>query len=388
MTAAQETLPGRRRRMFKFAQHGKSGAWVSELLPHTAKVADDLCFVKSLHTEAINHDPAITFFQTGRPARRPAEHRGVARLRPGQREPGPAGVRRPDLAGHAATRPTSRSTTGSGAAASCRRKYQGVKFRAQGDPVLYLVEPRRASTPRPAGSMLDDLAELNQLQARREPATRRSPTRIAQYEMAFRMQTSVPGADRPVEGAGGDVRAVRPGRRRRRARSPRTACWPGGWPSAACGSSSSSTAAGTSTRNLPKQIDGQCRDTDQRVGGAGHRPEAARPARRHARRLGRRVRPDGLLPGQADGRRLRPRPSPALLHHLDGRRRRQAGHHATARRTTSATTSSSDPVHVHDLHATILHCLGIDHTKLTFKFQGRDYRLTDVHGEVVKGVLA
>ena len=78
---------------FKFEQHGKSGAWVSELLPHTAKIADELCFIKSMHTEAINHDPAVTFMQTGSQIRRPAQHRGVAQLRPGERERQPAGVR-------------------------------------------------------------------------------------------------------------------------------------------------------------------------------------------------------------------------------------------------------------------------------------------------------
>ena len=107
--------------LFKFAQHGQSGAWVSELLPHTAKIADELCFIKSMHTEAINHDPAVTFFQTGVAARRPAQHRRLARLRPGQRERGPAGVRRDDLARHRAIRAASRSTTACGAAAFCRR---------------------------------------------------------------------------------------------------------------------------------------------------------------------------------------------------------------------------------------------------------------------------
>ena len=89
-----------------------------------------------------------------------------------------------------------------------------------------------------------------------------------------------------------------------------------------------------------------------------------------------------------DRKQLGPRPPPLRLHHLDGRRRRQAGHRATARPTTSATTSSSDPVHVHDFQATILHLLGIDHKRLTFQFQGRDFRLTDVHGNVVKAILA
>ena len=110
-------------------------------------------------------------------------------------------------------------------------------------------------------------------------------------------------------------------------------------------------------------------------------PQAARPAGGHAGRLGRRIRPHGLQPGHADQDQLRPRPPPPLLHDVDGRRRHQAGHQSTARPTTTATTSS-DPVHVHDLNATILHCLGIDHKRLTYKFQGRDFRLTDVHGEV------
>ena len=112
--------------------------------------------------------------------------------------------------------------------------------------------------------------------------------------------------------------------------------------------------------------------------GPDHRPEAARPARRHAGRLGRRVRPDDLLPGRADARQLRPRPSPALLHRSGWPAAASSRASSTARPTTSATTSSKDPVHIHDLNATILHCLGIDHKRLTFKFQGLDVRLTGV----------
>ena len=172
-----------------------------------------------------------------------------------------------------------------------------------------------------------------------------------------------------------------------------TACWPGGWSSAACGSCSSIHRGWDQHGNLPKQIRGQCKDMDQPTAALVKDLQAARPAGRHAGHLGRRIRPHRLQPGHADARQLRPRPSRPLLQRVDGRRRHQAGHHATARPTTTATTSSEDPVHIHDFNATILHCLGIDHTRLTYRFQGRDFRLTDVHGKVVptagiSGVLA
>ena len=160
---------------------------VSELLPWTAKIADELCFVKSLHTEAINHDPAITFFQTGSPARRPAEHGGVAQLRPGQRQREPARVRRPDLA---RTASTSRSTPGSGATASCRASTRAcssaaARTRCSTSTTPTASQPRaaaRCSTASPSctRSSIEDLGdpEIN--------------ARVAQYEMAYRMQTSVP----------------------------------------------------------------------------------------------------------------------------------------------------------------------------------------------------
>ena len=198
------------------------------------------------------------------------------------------------------------------------------------------------------------------------------------------MQTSAPGAD-------GHLRkepAARPRDVRRGAgqavASPTTACWPGGWSSAACASCSSSTRPGTSTATWSKDLKQNCDDCDQAERRAAEGPEAARPARRHAGDLGRRVRPhaDGA------GRRRRPRPPPERLHDVAGRRRRQARASPSARPTSSASTPSKDKVHVHDLHATILHLLGFDHTKLTYRFQGRDFRLTDVHGEVVKDLLA
>ena len=143
MTANQRSFP-LAGAQFEFARHGRSGAWLSELLPHTAKIVDELCFVRSLHTEAINHDPAMTFFQTGSQHGRPAAHRGLAVLRPRQREPRPAGVRRADLSRSA--KATSRSTPGCGAAASCPRSTRACSSAAGSDPVLYLDNP---DGPRP-----------------------------------------------------------------------------------------------------------------------------------------------------------------------------------------------------------------------------------------------
>ena len=237
--------------------------------------------------------------------------------------------------------------------------------------------------------MLDGSRELNAHAVRADVGDPEIDTRIAQYEMAFRMQTSVPELTDLSRRAASTSRPVRPRRRERPARSPPTACSPAGWPSAACGSSSSTTAAGTSTATCPTRL---------------REPVPATPISRRAA-LVKDLKQRGLLddtlviwggefgrtiysPGRADRRQLRPRPSPALLHHVDGRRRHQAGHRPTARPTTSATTSSKDPVHVHDLHATILHLLGIDHERLTYRFQGRDFRLTDVHGKVVDALLA
>ena len=122
--------------------------------------------------------------------------------------------------------------------------------------------------------------------------------------------------------------------------------------------------------NLPRDIQTAVPRDRSGQRGAGHRSQAARPARRHARRLGRRVRPHQLLAGQADGHQLRPRSPPALLHHVDGRRRREARPASTARPTTSATTSPKAGVHVHDFHATLLHLLGIDHERLTYLLSG------------------
>ena len=245
-------------------------------------------------------------------------------LRPGQRKPATC---RPSSSWsrRAAAIPTiSRSTIASGAAASLPTQYQGVKFRSVGDPVLYLSNPP-ASTDSTRRRMLDDLAQLNQMKLD-ETGDPEIATRIAQYEMAYRMQTSVPElTDMSQRAASTSSSCTAPMRasparfaancllaRRLAERGVRfIQLFHRGW-------DQHTQPAEADRRPVPRHRSA--------LGGADHGPEAARPAGRHAGGLGRRVRPDGLLPGQADRGRLRPRPSSALLHHLAGRRRHQARH--------------------------------------------------------------
>ncbi len=382
MTAGQDRFPIAPSR-FKFAQHGKSGAWLSELLPHTARVADDLCFIKSMHTEAINHDPAITFFQTGAQlAGRPSIGSWLSYGLGSENHDLPAFVALlSNGTGNPMDQPLYDRLWGSGFLPT---KHQGVKFRSQGDPVLFLSNPPGMD----AGArrrMLDDLAKLNQM----EFAEVNDPeinTRIAQYELAYRMQTSVPDlTDVSNEPAstfdlyGPDSRT--PGTfaancllaRRMAERGVRfIQLFHRGW---------------DQHTKLPKQIQGQCRDTDQ--------PSAALVADLKQRGLlddtlvvwggefGRTVYCQGRLTPDDYGRDHHPRCFTIWM--AGGGIKGGITHGETDDFSYNIT---QDPVGVHDLHATILHCLGIDHTKLTFKFQGRHYRLTDVFGKVVKPVLA
>src|SRR5262245_55609682 len=173
---------------FKFRQFGRSGAWLSELLPHTAKVADDLCFVKSLHTEAINHDPAVTFFQTGAQlAGRPSLGSWVSYGLGSENKDLPAFIVMVSIGSRVGAQPLADRMWGTGFIPT---KYQGVKFRSEGDPVLYLSNPdgfERDARRR----FLDDLSALNKLELK-EFGDPEIVTRIAQYELAYRMQTAVP----------------------------------------------------------------------------------------------------------------------------------------------------------------------------------------------------
>jgi Protein of unknown function (DUF1501) len=382
MTSRQDRIPVAAT-TFRFAQHGQSGATLSELLPQTARVADELCFIKSMHTEAINHDPAVTFFQTGAQlAGRPSIGAWVTYGLGSDNQDLPAFVVMVSQgSGNRNDQPLYDRLWGSGFLPTT---YQGVKFRSVGDPVLFLSNPRGLSAPG-RRRMLDDLAKLDQLN-HREFGDPEILTRIAQYEMAYRMQSSVPElvdlSDEP------DSVFDRYGPESRRRGTYAANCllarrlaergvrfiqlFHRGW---------------DQHNHLPSQIAGQCRDTDQ--------PSAALVCDLKERGLledtlvvwggefGRTVYCQGPLSATDYGRDHHPRCFTIWM----------AGGGIKPGISYGVTDDYSynileHPVHVHDLHATMLYCLGIDHTRLTFKHQGRHHRLTDVHGKVVRDVLA
>ena len=383
MTATQESFPVAPSK-YRFERRGKSGAWVSDLMPHTAKVADDLCFVKSLHTEAINHDPAITFAQTGAQlAGRPSLGAWVAYGLGSPAEDLPAFVvLLSQGSGNPTDQPLYDRLWGSGFLPS---RYQGVKFRSQGDPVLYLANPDGVSA---AGQrkLLDDLAELNALK-QVEAGDPEIATRTAQYEMAFRMQASVPAltdlSNEPAstfELYGDDAR--KPGTfaancllaRRLVERGVRAVqILHRGW---------------DQHGGLPHQLGNQCKDTDQATAALvmdlKRRGLLKDTLVVWGGEFGRTVYSQGALTKDDYGRDHHPRNFCMWL----------AGGGVKPGITYGETDDFSynavkDPVHVNDLNATILHCLGIDHSKFTFKFQGLDQRLTGVEpAKVVKALLA
>jgi hypothetical protein len=382
MTATQSSLPIAPSR-FKFARHAKCGAWVSDLMPQTAKVVDELCFIKSMHTEAINHDPAVTFFQTGHQlAGRPSIGAWLSYGLGSETKDLPAFVVLISQgSGNPNDQPLYDRLWGSGFLPS---KYQGVKFRSVGDPVLYLSNPEGLSDSA-RRRFLDDLAKLNQLKLQ-ESGDPEIATRIAQYEMAYRMQTSVPeltdvskepqhvfdlyGADakKPGTYAANCLLARRLAERGVRF----IQLFHRGW---------------DQHTNLPKQITGQCADTDrasaalvQDLKQCGLLDDTLIV---WGGEFGRTVYCQGTLTAEDYGRDHHPRCFTIWL--TGGGIRRGVTLGETDDFSYNIT---KDPIHVHDLHATLLHCLGIEHTRLTFKFQGRHYRLTDVHGNIVKEILA
>ena len=378
MTATQTSFPVAPS-LFQFAQYGKSGAWVSELMPHTAKIVDELCFIKSMNTDAINHDPAITFFQTGfQLAGRPSIGAWLSYGLGSENKDLPAFVVM--VSTGISDQPLYDRLWGSGFLPT---RYQGVKLRSGGDPVLYLSNPEGIDNGA-RRRFVEDLSKVNQLSLE-EFGDPEIATRIAQYEMAYRMQSSVPDLtdlskepDRVFELYGPDSR--KPGTfaancllaRRLAERGVRfIQLFHRGWDQHV---------------KLPKNIALQCRDTDQ--------PSAALILDLKERGLledtlvvwggefGRTVYSQGKLTADDYGRDHHPRCFTIWM----------AGGGVKPGITYGETDDycyniAQDPVHVHDLHATILQCLGIDHTRLTFKFQGRHFRLTDVHGNVVKKVL-
>lgn len=381
MTATQDSFPVAPS-MFQFKQHGESGAWISELLPPTAKVADELCFVKSLHTQAINHDPATTFFQTGAQlAGRPSMGAWLSYGLGSMNEDLPSFVAMVSVGKGNPGQPLYDRLWGSGFLPT---KYQGVKFRSVGDPVLYLSDPPGLSK-QTRRQMLDDLAQLNQ-QNLVEYGDPEIATRIAQYELAYRMQTSVPEltdiSDEPehtFELYGEE--AKKPGTyayncllsRRLIERGVRfVQLFHRGW---------------DQHTSLPSAIKIQCEDTDQAsaalIQDLKQRDLLQDTLVVWGGEFGRTVYCQGKLTANDYGRDHHPRCFTAWLAGGGIKPGVSYGH-----TDDYSYNIVADPVHVHDLHATMLHCLGIDHERLTFKFQGRYYRLTDVHGQIVEGILA
>jgi hypothetical protein len=382
MTSGQTSFPVAPS-IFPFQQYGNSGAWVSSLMPNLAKVADDLCFVKSMYTEAINHDPGVTFFQTGfQIAGRPSIGSWLAYGLGSENKDLPAFVVMISQgSGNPNDQPLAERQWGSGFLPS---KYQGVKFRSLGDPVLYLSDPEGFTQPE-RRRFIDDLGKLNQVELN-EFGDPEIATRIAQYEMAYKMQSSVPElTDLSKEAAhtfelyGPDSR--KPGTfaancllaRRMAERGVRfIQLFHRGW---------------DQHNELPKQIQGQARDTDQAsaalVQDLKERGLLEDTLVVWGGEFGRTVYCQGKLTADNYGRDHHPRCFTMWL----------AGGGIKPGVSLGETDDYcynivKDPVHVHDLHATILRTLGIDHTKLTYKFQGRNFRLTDVAGNVVKNILA
>ena len=381
MTSGQKSFPVIAPK-FKFHQAGQAGTWVSELLPHTARVMDDICLIRSMHTEAINHDPAITFIQTG--SQQPGRPSLGAWLSYGlgsEADDLPAFI---VLISHGSGKDANQGLLerlwGSGFLPS---SHQGVKFRSSGDSVLYLSDPPGMDREL-RRQMLDGLAQLNQ----RELAQSGDPeiaTRISQYEMAFRMQSSVPDlTDLSKESAKTfelyGEESKKPGTfaancllaRRMLERGVRCVqLYHRGW---------------DQHGGLPTNIPKQAHDIDQ--------PQAALITDLKQRGMledtlivwagefGRTVYGQGGL--QEDyGRDHHGRCFSVWL--AGGGIKPGVVHGETDDYGYNITR---DPVHIHDLNATILHCLGYDHKRLTYRYQGRDFRLTDVHGDVVKPILA
>ncbi len=367
-----------------FAQHGQSGAWVSRFMPFTAKMADDLCFIKSMHTDAVNHAPAISFLLSG--AQIPGRPTMGAWLTYG------LGSDTDNLPAFVVMTSVSKNTScgqifydfywGSGFLPS---RFQGVKFRGSGDPVLYLSNPK-GMTAAMRREWLTDIGQLNQWKLD-QSADPEIETRISQYEMAFKMQSSVPElADLSTESKetldlyGPQVQE--PGTfahncllaRRLVERGVRfVQVMHAGW---------------DQHNSLTTELYTQCRDTDQ-------------PSYALVQDLKRR----GLLEdtlvvwGGEFGR------TPFIQGDLNNRVRWGRDHHPYAftlwmagggsrsgisygQSDELAFNVAENPVHVHDFQATLLHLMGIDHERLTYRFQGRDFRLTDIHGKVVHDVIA
>ena len=382
MTSGQDKFPlvGSN---FGWKQYGKNGTWISDLLPYMGKMVDDICIIKSMYTEAINHDPAVTFFQTGsQQPGRPSIGSWLSYGLGSENENLPAftvllsrGSGRPN------GQPLYTRLWGNGFLHSL---HQGVQFRAAKDPVLYLNDPKGVSKETKR-TILDNLAALNEKQYK-EFGDEEIQSRIAQYEMAYRMQTSVPevmdtekepdyiykmyGSDAKIPGtyaancllarrlAEQDVRFIQ--------------LYHMGW---------------DQHDNLPAAIEKQAKDVDQAsaalVADLKQRGMLEDTLVIWGGEFGRTNYSQGLLTDTNYGRDHHPRCFTMWL----------AGGGVKPGIVYGETDDFGynivdKPVHVHDFQATLLHLLGIDHERLTYKYQGRRFRLTDVEGHLVKDSLA
>ncbi len=379
MSASQSTFPVVPSK-FAFERRGESGAWVSDLLPHTAKIADRLTFIKSVHTEEINHDPAVTMIQTGfRLGGRPSLGAWVSYGVGAETEDLPAFCVM--ISNSGGGQPLYDRLWGS---AFLPSRHQGVKFRSGADPVLYLSNPEGFSRTQ-RRTFLDALGELNRA-SQEEFGDPEIAARVSQYEMAFRMQASVPElTDLSKEPAGtfelyGED-ARKPGTfaancvlaRRLAERGVRfIQLYHRDW---------------DHHGGLPEGLPKRCKDVDQ--ASAALVTDLARRGMLDdtlviwGGEFGRTVYCQGRLTATDYGRDHHGRCFTVWM--AGGGVKPGVSHGTTDDYSYNVV---ADPVHVHDLQATILHCLGIDHLRLTYRFQGRDFRLTDVGGEVVRPILA
>jgi len=377
MTSGQKSfpiVPG----SFRFKQHGQSGATISELLPHLSGVADDLCFIKSMYTEAINHDPAVTYLQTGhQQPGRPSFGAWLSYGLGSENHDLPAFVVL--LSNGSATRPTDPLHARLWGPGFLPSNHQGVQFRSGKDPVLYLSNPPdidSASRQR----MIRSLAQLNREQYERagDPEIL---TRTRQFELAYRMQMSVPeltdlssepASTRRLYGSGPFARNCILARRLAERGVRFIQLYHRGW---------------DQHYNLPTDLRLQCGDVDRACAGLvrdlKQRGLLDETLIVWAGEFGRTIYSQGTLEYNNYGRD----------HHggcfsiwlAGGGIKPGVSHGSTDEFSFNV---AHNGVHVHDLNATLLDRLGINHERLTFKFQGRHYRLTDVHGHVVRGVLA
>ena len=380
---------------FKFTRHGKSGQWFSEILPHTAKIADDLCIVKNIYTEAINHGPGVTYLQTGSQiAGRPSMG---AWLQYG------LGTTNNDLPSFVVLvtknkggQPLLSRLWGAGFLPS---EYQGVRFRSGKDPVLYLTNPDGISE-KSRRMLLDRLAELHSYQHSLSP-DRAIQDRIKQYEMAFNMQSSVPEvaklADEPesiynlygkdAKNPGSFAANCLMARRLAERGVKFIQLYHQGW---------------DQHGGLKGGISRQCKETDQAsaalITDLKQRGMLDDTLVVWGGEFGRTNYSQGKLSTSGFGRDHHPRcfslwmAGGGIKPGISFGKTDDYGYNIVDKSGAPISPSKhkydENAVHVHDLQATILHLLGIDHTALTYKFQGRRYRLTDVHGQVVKPILA